>query len=209
MADLAGAEAALREAAIALVQNEQGVRVEDYLATLAAAAGEGALAAAGFDVAGHDLPPGSPLFFEPVNAILTGDTVADVPADSVYGILRDLTPEPPTPTELYEQVARSVGGADWGKVNATVPDDNQPWVLPLKSAYELRSVIIGLEADQGLVLAARHTLTATALREAIVQVGEAIDRSIAVRLALEVTFAMAKTAPMTDAAFAAAAADPA
>jgi hypothetical protein len=207
MAELETAEAALRDAAIALVQDEHGVRVEDYLTTLAAATGEGALAAAGFDVAGHDLTPGSGLFFEPVNMLLTGDTVDDVPPASVYGILQDLVATPPTPTELYELVARSVGSAEWGKVTVTVPEGNQPWVLPIRSAYELRAIIVRLEADHGLVVAERHTLAATALREAIVQVREAIDRSVAVRLALEVTFGMAKMAPMTDGAFEAAASD--
>ncbi len=207
MADLETAEAALRDAAIALVQDEHGVRVEDYLTTLAAAAGEGALAAAGFDVARHDLTPGSGLFFEPVNMLLTGDRVDDVPPASVYGILHDLVPAPPTPTELYELVARSVGGAEWGQVTVTVLEANQPWVLPIRSAYELRATVVGLEAEHGLALAERHTLTATALREAILQVGEAMDRTVAVRLALEVTFGMAKMAPMTEAAFEAAASD--
>lgn len=190
----------LRDAALALVQNERGVRVEDYLASLGAAAGEAALATAGFDVAGHDLPPGSPLLYEPVNQVLTGDTVDDVPAGSVYGILHGLADDAPTPKELYEHVVRSLGQAEWGKVTVTLTEANQPWVVPLRSAFELRATVLELEAGHALAVADRATLTATALRAAIEQVDGAIDRSVAVRLALEVTFGMAKMAPMTQAA---------
>ena len=190
---------------MALVQDERGVRVEDYLTVLAAATGEGALATAGFDVAGHDLPPGSPLFYEPVNLVLTGDVLDDVPAESVYGILDGLSERLPTSKELYELVAGSVGGAEWGHVTVTVDADHRPSTMPLRAAFELRPHVTAIEARHGLALADRATLTATALRSAIEQVGEAIDRSLAVRLALEVTFGMAKLAPMTQAAFEAAA----
>jgi hypothetical protein len=203
MGDLAAAEAALRAAALAMVQDERGVRVEDYLTSIAATVGEGALAAAGFDVTGHDLTPGSGLFYEPVNELLTGDSLDDVPAGSVYGILASLAPAPlPTPRELYEHVARSVGAADWGQVTVTVPEGNRPWVLPLRSAYDLRPVVAALEVEHALALDQRHVLTATALGSAITQVEGAIDPGVAVRLALEVTFGMAKMAPMTDAAMA-------
>jgi len=189
----------LRQAAIALVQDDRGVRVEDYLASLAAATGDAALASAGFDVAGHDLTPGAPLFFEPVNQVLTGDTLTDVPAGSVYGILQGLTDDAPSPKELYEHVARSLGSAEWGQVTVTVSDDNRPWILPLRSAFALRSTVVDLEARHGLAVTDRATLAATALRAGVEQVTGAIDRSIAVRLALEVTFGMAKMAPMTSA----------
>jgi hypothetical protein len=205
---MAEAEAAVRDAAIAMVQNDKGVRVEDYLATLAAVTGEGALAAAGFDVAGHGLTPGSGLFFEPVNARLTGDPLVDpVPATSVYGIVAAGATDPPAPTELYEHVARSVGAAEWGQVSLTVTEDNRPWILPIRAAYDLRATVIGIEVAHDLAVGQRHVLTATALRAALDQVAGAIDPVIGVRIALEVTFGMAKMAPMSDAAFASAAAD--
>jgi hypothetical protein len=200
VADLTAAEGRVREAAIALVQDERGVRVEDYLTVLAAATGEGALAAAGFDVTGHDLPPGSPLFYEPVNLVLTGDVLEDVPAGSVYGVLQDLSDSVPPPKELYELVAGSVGRAEWGHVTVTVDTDHRPSVMPLRAAFELRPQVEAIEASHGLTVGDRATLTATALRAAMEQVGEAIDRALAVRLALEITFGMAKLAPMTQAA---------
>jgi hypothetical protein len=207
--DLGEASTTLRDAAIALVKDDRGVRVEDYVASVAAAAGEAALASAGFDVAGHDLTPGSPLFYEPVNEVLTGDTLEDVPLGSVYGMLQGLADDAPSPKELYEHVARSVGQAHWGTVTLTVHPDNQPWILPLRSAFALRPTVIDLEAHHGLLVTDRASLVTTALRASIEQVAGAIDRSVAVRLALEVTFGMAKTAPMTQAAVDAVGGEPA
>ena len=208
MGDLGDAPDRLRDGALALVQDERGVRVEDYLASLAAATGEAALATAGFDVVGHDLTPGAPLFYEPVNHVLTGDVLEDVPAGSLYGILQGLVDGPPTPKELYEHVASNVGAAEWGHVTLTLGADHQPWILPLRAAFELRPTVLALESDRGLAVSDRAALAATALRAAIEQVGDAIDRSLAVRLALEVTFGMAKMTPMTQAAMDAATSTP-
>jgi hypothetical protein len=199
----------MRDAAIAFVQADGGVRVEDYLTALAALAGEAALAAAGFDVEGHDLAPGSGLFFEPVNEILSGDqgTVDGSPAGSVVGVLRGWIPDVvpadafPTPDELYRHVASTVGQAPWGEVVVTVGEANRPWVPPLRAAYELRPAVLAAEAAQGTPVAERHRLVATALLEAGPQVAGAIDPAVAVRLALEVTWGMAKVAPMTKAAY--------
>jgi hypothetical protein len=198
--DVSAAEASLRSAAIALVRNDRGVRVEDYLTALAAATGEAALAAAGFDVAGHDLAPGSPLFYEPVNTVLSGDVLEDVPAASVHGILASGAEGAPTPKELYELVAGSLGQAEWGRVTTTVDADHRPWVLPLRTAYELRPTVVEIATGHNLTVADRATLTATAARAAIEQVADAIERAVALRLVLEVTFGMAKMAPMTAAA---------
>ena len=200
MGDLGDAPDRLRAAALALVQDERGVRVEDYLTGLAATTGESALAAAGFDVAGHDLPPGAPLYFEPVNHVLTGDVLEEVPVETVYGLLQGLVDDAPTPKELYEHVARHVGATEWGRVAVTVSTDHRPWVQPLQAAFELRPTVVALEGERGLPVSDRAALTTTALRAAIDQVSSAIDRSVAVRLALEVTFGMAKMAPMTEAA---------
>jgi hypothetical protein len=198
--DLGDAPDRLRDAALALVRDERGVRVEDYLTSLAATTGESALATAGFDVEAHDLTPGAPLFYEPVNRVLTGDVLEEVPTETVYGILQGLVDDTPTPKELYEHVASHVGAAQWGQVALTVATDHRPWVLPLRTAFELRPTVVALEADRGLAVSDRAALSATALRAAIEQVSRAIDPSLAVRLALEVTFGMAKMTPMTQAA---------
>lgn len=198
----------IREAAIGFVQADGAVRVEDYLTSLAALTGEAALAAAGFDVEGHDLRPGSGLFFEPVNEVLSGDqgSLDGAPAGSVAGVLRDgwvpaLVPAMPEPDALYRHVASTITEAAWGHVVTTTGDDHRPWVMPLAAAYELRPAVLAAEAAQGTPIGERHLLTATALLEAGHEVAGAIDPSVAVQLALEVVWGMAKTAPMTKAAF--------
>ncbi|MEP6798436.1 MAG: hypothetical protein ABI890_09820, partial [Lapillicoccus sp.] len=128
MGSLADAESAVRAAALTLVQTPEGrVRVEDYLTVLAAATGEAALAAAGFDVAGHDLPPGSALFFDPVNAVLTGDPVTrPAAAGTVWALIEplggSLAPADalPEPTALYRFVVDHLGEAEWGRVTTSV-----------------------------------------------------------------------------------------
>ena len=199
----------IREAAIALVHADGGVRVEDYLTALGAVTGEAALVAAGFDVVGHDLVPGAALFYEPVNQILSGDrgTVAVSPAESVVGVLRGWIPDLvgaadfPTPESLYRHVASTVGQAPWGQVAVTVGDDNRPCMSALRAAFELRPAVLAAEAALGTAPSERHLLAATALLEAGHQVAGAIDHAVAVRLALEVVWGMAKMAPMTPAAF--------
>lgn len=206
MADAASAAAELRDVALGLVQDDQrGGRVEDYLATLAAGAGEAALAAAGFDVEGHELTPGSGLFFEPVNAVLTGDPMPPdgPPPGTVWAILSAAGTPLPAPESLYRHIAATVGSAEWGTVPTTVPVGNQPWVLPLRQAYELRPHVLRLERAAGAPRARRHVLVTTALAQAIEQTKGAIDLAVGTQLACEVLFGMAKMSPMTDAALAA------
>jgi hypothetical protein len=207
--DIEAAAVRIRDAALAMVQTADGrVRVEDYLTALAAAAGEAALAAAGFDVENHPLTPGSALFFEPVNAVLTGDPIpaGGAPAGTVWSILLPLAAAIgaplPDPESLYRHVASTIGDADWGYVATTLPAASQPTVMPLRAAYELRAGIIAAEQAAGGAVEGRHVLVTTALVQAIEQTSAAIDAPTAVRLSCEVLFGMAKTAPMTAAAFA-------
>jgi hypothetical protein len=206
MADVSALAAQLRDAALLMVQTrDRGVRVEDYLATLAAGAGEAALAAAGFDVEGHELPPGSGLFFEPVNAVLTGDPMppGGAPPGTVWSVLATAGAPLPEPESLYRHVASTVASTEWGMVATTVPDGNTPSVLPLRQAYELRPHVLALEQASGGLPAQRHLLVTTALVQAMAQTASAIDATIGAQLACEVLFGVAKMAPMTDAALAA------
>lgn len=79
---------------------------------------------------------------------------------------------------------------------------NQPGVLPLRAAYELRPGVVAAEQALGGRGTNRAVLVTTALAPAIEQTRSAIDTAIAVRLSCEVLFAMGKTAPMTAAALA-------
>ncbi len=199
----------IRDAALHSVQAaDRGVRVEDYLTTLAAATGEAALAATGFPVDAHDLPPGSPVFVEAVNGVLTGDPLPPhgvAPPGTVWSVLQAARLPLPDPGELYAQHAAGVGSAGWGFVATSVPEANRPRVMALRAAYELRATVLEVERSAGATPAQRHLVTATALTQAVAQTAQAIAVPVGVRLACEVLVAMAKTAPMTDAAVRAAA----
>lgn len=212
---------ALRDVALSRVQDERGVRVEDYLTVLAAATGEAAVVASGlFDIEDNDMAPGSGVFGDAINEVLTGDAteLGQVPASSVVGVLRDhLVPGvvgadgfPPI-VDLYRHVAETVGSARWGDVELTVPEDHRPTVLPLQVALELRPAVVEIEAAAERAFVdgevarpdgwGRHGLCALALASAIEQTAAAIDAPLAVRLSLEVAFGMAKVVPMSAAAF--------
>lgn len=203
----------IAEAALGHVQDRttRAVRVEDYLTTLAALTGEAAFLAAGVvDIEHSDLAPGSPVFGDQANVVLSGDTLdlAAAPLDSVLGILvRELVPgKVPLSTfgsieVLYAHVAGSAGAAVWGSVAVSVPDANQARVLPLQVAFELRPVVDAAFARARLPANMRHVPPAVALADAIKQVQAAIDLRVGVLLALEVVFGTAKLMPMSRRAF--------
>ena len=214
-ADARGPSAALTAAAVFIaevamrsVQTEDGgVRVEDYLTVLAAAAGEAVLVSAGlFDIEHNELAPGSAVFGDRINGILTGDSVslADMTADTVLGLYRaQLVPVPippdamPDPRRLYEHVAASVNSAPWGYVATTVAADNQPRLMPLRVAFEMRATVDHAVATADVDTARRWVPCVLALAVAVRQVQSAIDLRLASTLIMEVLFAMAKTVPMS------------
>lgn len=193
------------------------VRVEDYLAVLASITGEAALVASGvIDVEAAGLTPGSPIFGDPMNALLTGDQLdpAKAPATSVVGVLVGALVPETVPLEafgelerIYRQVATGVGSVAWGMVPLSVPDDNCPAVLPIQVAFELRPAVETALGASGLPASGRHVLCALALANGLRLVGDAMDRQVAVTLSLEIAFGMAKMTPMSRAAFEAMAAD--
>jgi hypothetical protein len=214
-----GPSAATRAAATVLagtalkyVQDAEGrVRVEDYVTVLGALTGEAALVAAGlFDIETTAMTPGSAVFGDQINEILSGDSpdLKWLPSQSVMGILvTELVPETVPLNllvpleELYRHVAASVNSTDWGTVATTVPADNQPTVLPIRAAFELRRAVDAAQAQAGLPLSLRHLPCTLALCEGIKQVRGSAEMGMIVRLALEVTFGMAKMVPMSRAAF--------
>jgi hypothetical protein len=183
-------------------------RVEDYLTVLGAMTGEAAVVAAGvFDIESTDLTPGSPVFGPQINAILTGDDVEiDVPPNSVIGILtRELDDPPATPAEierLYRLVASNAGETAWGQVATSVPENHRPGVLPIQVAFDLRDAVTAAQTDCGLPGPLRHVPCALALALGLRRVANAMDTRLAVTLALEVTFGMAKMVPMPKSVFA-------
>jgi hypothetical protein len=197
--------AAIDAAAMAQVRHERGMRVEDYVSALAAATGEAALVDAElFDIETTDLTPGRPVFGDATNHVLTGDVtvLADAPPDSVAGLLRDRLVPKVVPADafgpldrLYELVASGVGTTAWGEVALTVPAANRPNIQPLRLAFEMRPAVEA--AVTGLDFTGRHVPCALALGQAIERTRDAIDVRVALTLALEVVFGMAKVVPMS------------
>jgi hypothetical protein len=201
-AAIARAAFAIRDAAYQYLVGERGVRVEDYLTVLAALTGEAALVASGMlDIEAADIAPGSGVFGDAVNEILSGDAtdLDDVGSATVIGLLRDgLVPgvvagELFDLERLYRFVAEKAGTIEWGMAAVSVPEANHPTVLPLRAAFEMRPEVEGAYADPHT----RHIPCAIALVSAVEQTKEALDPQIGVSLALEVIFGMAKTMPMS------------
>ena len=205
--------AGLAKEALARVQDPatRGVRVEDYLTVLGAMTGEAVILASGvIDLESSDVAPGSGLFGDEINRLLTGDTADPelVPPDTVVGLLvAELVPSVVKRTafgsieELYRRVAAGVGSVAWGTVPLEVRPENEPTVLPIQVAYDLRPAVdagmLALRASQ----APRHVVCAVALADAIKQTRGAIDPNVAVSLALQVVFGTAKMMPMSMRAF--------
>jgi hypothetical protein len=202
----------LAAAAMEYVQEESGsVRVEDYVAVLATLTGEAALVAADlYDIESSTITPGAAVFGDAINRILSGDQadVAKCPADSVVGIL--VSELVPTTVALdlfgpldrfYAWVAESVGKAEWGNVTTSVAESHKPRIMPLRVAFELRGTVDAAQSKAGLARNFRHVVCAVALTDCLKQVKPACDMTMAVTLAMEVTFGTAKMAPMSRAAF--------
>jgi hypothetical protein len=201
-AAIARAAFAIRDAAYQYLVGERGVRVEDYLTVLAALTGEAALVASGLiDIETAAIKPGSGIFGDAVNEVLSGDAtdLDEVGSASVVGLMRDgLVPgvvagELFDLERLYRFVAEKVGSVEWGMAAVSVPEANQPTVLPLRAAFEMRPEVEEAYADRRT----RHIPCAIALVSAVEQTKEALDPLIGVTLALEVVFGMAKTMPMS------------
>jgi hypothetical protein len=190
----------LAEYVLGYVRDDDGrARVEDYLAALAAATGEAAILASGLlDIERNDLTPGSGVFGDAINAVLSGDVteapsvVGQAPLSVVGLLVSELVPDvTPISTfdvipEVYAQVAAAV----------SVGADHQPFQPPLRSALELRTAIEFLAREEGIPDAERYRLCTAALAAAIRQTAGVLDPAVAVRLSLEICFGVAKLVPV-------------
>jgi hypothetical protein len=191
------------------------IRTEDLITAAASITGERCIEAAGdFSPRKHKFAPGSRVFSDKVNELLAGnssDGVEAVPAESVVGVLRDKVlaagyaeSDLPSLKLIFERFAANVGKtSDWGKVPLSVPDGNRPLILPLQVAYETRSTVDRL-FDPLTDPQAKLRAAVLTLSQVLIAVQQTIDKKIALLLALETVNGMAKTAPMTDEAMAAA-----
>jgi hypothetical protein len=192
------------------------IRAEDMITAAASITGELCIEAAGnFNPRKHQFVPGSRIFSDKINELFSGDSADDgidaSPAESIVGLLRDrllvagyAKTDFPSLKMIFEHFASNVSKpSQWGKVPLSVPEGNMPFVLPLRVAYETRSTVDQLfqplPNSQAKLRAAVLTLA-----QVLIAVRQAIDKKTALLLALQTVNGMAKTAPMTDEAMAAA-----
>ena len=196
----------------ALTQNGR-IHVEDLISAAAAIVGEKCIEASGdFNPRNHEFVPGQRVFSTKVNVLFSGDKdIDDAPADSVVGIIYSkllncefARPDfLPSLKEIFTYFAANIGKPeDWGKVPLSIPKDNHPFIMPLRAAYELRATIDRTFAPLGNNHEQQLNAAALTLVEALCKTRDVLNREIAIKLALETVNGMAKTAPMTNAAFA-------
>jgi len=201
----------LLKSVLQFCREEDGtLRPVEAISAMSAVVGERCIDAAGeYKVRGHSFVPGQRVFSDKANALLCGDSGSEqlsaIPAKSVFGILRDqLAGSPykhqfPDLVEVFGGFAERIGKPeDWGKVPLSLPEDQRPRRLPLRIAFDSRSpvdeALKAISSDKNKCLRVTTIALATLLND----VGNEIDRSVALKLALETVNGMAKTAPMTD-----------
>lgn len=200
-----------------LTERGNRIRAENAICASAAIVGERCIDAAGdFRLRDHDLPPGQRVFSDRVNELLCGDKAdaenGEFPPQSVYGILKDgldsdvyIPAKFPTLVSIFSGYAAGIGNVEeWGKVPVTVLRHNHPTIIPLQFAFETRDkvdrILRSVAADKQRCL----TISIKALAALLNQMKKAIEPDVALRLAFEIINGMAKTAPMTAKAMAAA-----
>jgi hypothetical protein len=191
------------------LQDDRGrIRAEDCLCFLSTILAERCIDAAGdYDLRDHELTPGSRAFSDNINRLLTGDIgddLAKVPAQSVFGMLRDglrgtyeLADFPQLPA-VIQYFAQNIGKeSDWGKVPLSVPESHHPSILPLQVGYETRDSIDDLFRGLGADKTKAVRICTAALADLLGRIRGALDPKIALALTFESVHGMAKTAPMT------------
>jgi hypothetical protein len=189
------------------------IRVEDLISASASVVGEAAIANAGdLDPRQHTHVPGTRVFSTNVNRLICDDkSFDDAPPESIVGTLREKLlacgftgADFPILNDVFKHFAANIGkNEDWGKVPLSIPKQHQPFLLPIRVAYETRAAV-----DQSLKpLGGNHSqrlrAATLALAKAICETRDVLSRTIATTLAIETVNGMSKTAPMTDAAIAA------
>lgn len=210
---------ALNQLAMDAVREGSGrIRVEDAICVLATIVAERCIdAAAELSLRDHALTPGQRVFSEKINQLLVGSAppanAAALPADSVFGFLFRSAGEAyppaayPDPTAVVQGFAARIGDpADWGKVPLSVPPVHAPSLLPIRVGYETRGAVDKLVASFSLSRQQAVLAAVIGLSLLLKMAKGAIDPKVALLLSAEIINGMAKTAPMTEKAMAAIAA---
>jgi hypothetical protein len=207
--DTAALRSSLVEYLLKVLTDKDGrIRAEDAISGAATIVAERCIDAAGnFDLRNHNYHPGSRVFSETANTLFSGDTdnLDDAPSNSIVGMLRSkLDPQAytkesfPALSSVFKGFASRAGDPkDWGKVPLSVPEENQPFMLPLKVGYETRArvdeILKPIRSNKPLCL----QVATEALAAILNMVSNVMNPGIALTLAIETVNGMIKTAPMT------------
>ncbi|WP_062061426.1 hypothetical protein [Aquimarina longa] len=189
------------------VQSEKGVRVEDALCVIATIVAERCIKIANeFSIYEHDYEPGSPMFSEKINEILVGpinvEDWNDLPEECVFSRIKrkinsHFSKSPfPSLNAIFEVYAANIGKSEWGNITLSIPDENKPFLLPLRAGYETRKYIdenINLESDEKTL-----RIVINAICRILIETKNILDPSVSLTLIFEVINGMSKTATMTD-----------
>lgn len=205
----------LAHAALAMVRDPAGggVRVEDYLTLLSAAAGEAVLVATGLidpEQPAEGSAPGRAVFGDPVNMLLTGDMAvfrSAAPGSVAATLMALLVPAVfdaehfAVVDNVYMVLPDSLGRIEWGAVATTVPDENKPRIPLLQAAFHLRDYVDSAQRLLGVPTGRRHVPCIHALAVALRETRHAIAPEVAIALSMEVLFAAARTVPVPRATY--------
>lgn len=203
----------LVELVLSMLREKDGrIRAEDAISAAATILAEQCISAVGeFDPSNHTFTPGSRVFSERMNGLLCADVpdIRSAPPESVFGMLRDslgtsvysLSDFPPLEDIFRSFVSRIGNEADWGKVPLSVDAGHFPHTIPLQVGFESRPHVQAVFAPISSDSQMRLKVSAHALAKILNMVASVIDHKVAVTIALETINGMAKTAPMTPAAF--------
>jgi hypothetical protein len=127
------------------------MRVEDLISASASVVGEAAIAEAGdLDPRQHTHVPGTRVFSTNVNRLSCDDKSFDeAPPESIVGTLREklracgfTETDFPVLSDIFKHFAANIGKKeDWGKVPLSVPQQHQPFLLPIRVVYETRAAV--------------------------------------------------------------------
>ena len=191
-----------------LTDKDGRIRAEDAISAAATIVAERCIDAAGnFDLRNHKYHPGSRVFSETANAFFSGDTdnLDKVPPNSIVGMLRSRLDAAAYTEDTFSSLSsvfkvfasRAGDPKDWGKVPLSVPEENRPFVLPLKVGYETRErvdeILKPIRSNKPLCL----QVATEALAAILNMISNVMNPGIALTLAIETINGMMKTAPMT------------
>lgn len=186
------------------------IRVEDLINTAASIVGECCISANGeIDPRQHPFQAGDPILSDAMNRLLSGDVAGSdftaVPEESVFGLLREGvcgvgydSGDLPSLEAVYRNFVANVHGKqEWGWVPLSVPEKHVPFVRPLQVAYQMRPIVDRVCKPCDTIDLRLHNCV-IALVSVLAMVKDAIDRKVALLLAVETINGVAKTAPLTD-----------